>query len=267
MIQALLNKNDSKVYPIIFEDFYKNIPDICQREITQLIERYEIFKKDILSIGAGAAFEEYWFAKLGDNNLTMIDIDENHVLEESLKTIALKLPIIIDEKIINYYIGDFLKFEQQLFENKFDMLYYSSFTPDELRRGEIMARVRATGIQDEVNLNWPAKEQPLHPVVEKSLKFIKNKGFFILQSYCSGIDLQYNPAYVNNLREQLLNHGLQLIDIYCFIEAPAVNLFVAYKGSKEEAKDLYKKIKNKEITQFHGRAAISNRSKKIYSYY
>ena len=40
----------------------------------QLIDRYGIHNKRVIALSAGSCFEEQYFVKLGDNQLTVVDI-------------------------------------------------------------------------------------------------------------------------------------------------------------------------------------------------
>lgn len=280
-----------KPYIVSSKDFYtkKLIKKYTsQKAMTQLIKRYLLSHKEILSIGAGAALEEYWFLNNEDNKCTFIDIDESNSLLprlEKLQGKALQLDHFLNKnnnsmQFLEYYICDFLDLIKRGLKKKFDVLYYSGFTPDELRRLSIMEEfivereknkeneeiVENKENEEIVDLNWPASALPLHPALESSLYFIKKRGLFILQSYCSGIELQYNPSYIKNLKKQLRRNGFYLLDIYNFIVAPGVNLFVAYKGTHKEASNFYSQISKNEITHFHGRAQVDNAAVKFYSF-
>ena len=69
----------------------------------QLIDRYGIRNKRVLALGAGSCFEEQYFVELGNNQLTVVDIDENKSAEYALK--------LADPGPMGYIIGDALDFD------------------------------------------------------------------------------------------------------------------------------------------------------------
>src|SRR3954469_1841944 len=69
--------------------------------IRQLIERYDLRGKKVLSLGAGIAREERWLAELGGNELTVIDIDEHKGIEPFLQSCK-------EKGTLKYIIGDAL---------------------------------------------------------------------------------------------------------------------------------------------------------------
>jgi hypothetical protein len=87
--------------------------------ITQLIEAYSLAGKSVLSVGSKVGHEEVWFYRLGCP-LTLCDIDEHGDVEPILR----QLPA----GDLAYYICDVRQFPK----GRFDVLYLSSFTPDEL---------------------------------------------------------------------------------------------------------------------------------------
>ena len=55
-----------------FSEFSEHLRE-CKPTIGELICRYDLNNRKILSLGAGAAFEEYWMANAGCE-LTLVDI-------------------------------------------------------------------------------------------------------------------------------------------------------------------------------------------------
>src|SRR5689334_12153240 len=56
------------------DDAFGRLIARCEEPIKQLIARYDLAGKSVLSIGAGEGFEEVWFARAGCP-LTLIDIN------------------------------------------------------------------------------------------------------------------------------------------------------------------------------------------------
>ena len=235
----------------------------------QLISHFEIKNKNVLSIGAGRGHEEYWFYKNGCD-LTFVDDDELMV------THLLKAIKDSEKKSINpiltYVIEDAHKVIDIL-EKKYDICYFSSFTPDEIYRRDI----KKDYIEAHQNMNlisriirysllklhftgreWPKYRKPFSDLVMNITRnALKDEGLFILQSYYAGIKIERNPHIVKLVKKQLSRVGIYLLYIYYFKEASGVSLTVGYRGKKKAAREFFRRIsKNTKITKFHGRAEI-----------
>lgn len=241
--------------------------------INQLMTRYALFSKNILSIGSGdGSVEEIWFLKDGHNTVTLFDLDEGSVIEDRLK--GLDTGAIEKNAIaLRFFIGDFMN-EANASIGTYDVVYMSGFTPHEIRRGKIsQAFLTLTPEQKESiktfekfsgdsDVAWPSWKQPFDPkILYETQKLIQHKGLFIYQAYCSGIDAMENKGYVTNTLKQLKGVGLIPLEFYALEEAPGVQLIIAFKGTEEEAHSFYKTIKdNPRITSFHGRAALPQKT-------
>jgi len=88
-------------YTVSYEDYYKGLGNDILKDhgvndnfsehakntrepIEQLVRKYQIKDKRILSIAPAVGFEEYWFWKNG-NSLTFVDLDDSKVIEHYLK--------------------------------------------------------------------------------------------------------------------------------------------------------------------------------------
>src|SRR6185437_877334 len=117
-------------FSISVDDFYRAYPEEAPRVdncMNELIDRYDIRGKSVLSVGAGTAREERQFALAG-NDLLLIDIDEQRSLQPTLQ----EMPEGVG---LEYWIGDATEFEQGV--GAHDVVYFSGFTPDEIRRDSI----------------------------------------------------------------------------------------------------------------------------------
>jgi hypothetical protein len=199
--------------------------DACMDE---LIERYGIHGKSVLSVGAGTGNEEIRFTKAG-NDVLMIDVDEQRSLTIALENMK-------PSTGLQYWIGDATELENSL--KTYDVLYFSSFTPDEQRRASI-ARPRG-------GCGWPLDENPFHPAVMRYATALKNGGMLILQSYFNSIDTNLNPDYVATCKRQLLDSGLHLFESHRFAKTRGVMLYAATKGETWQAPA-------RKLTGFHGR--------------
>lgn len=243
--------------------------ELCREPMNQLIEKYNLKSKKILSIGSAAGFEEYWFYK-NDCTLTLLDYDEGNILESYLK----KIPTKENEDVLTYIIDDANNFRKYLTE-KFDAIYFSGFTPNILANRSIYQKYQSSKIRRGLNLFsrktkidflqkqavWPTNEKPFVDLIMKILESILGiGGLFIYQSFGSYIDSR-SINYIESVKEQLDSINIRLLDAYYLINEPHVRLIIGYKDSLSEAKKFANEIrKNPDINKFHGRG-IANLSK------
>jgi hypothetical protein len=242
-------------FTVSVDDFYRafafDSPRIgdCMRE---LIERYGIASrkralsgdagpKSVLAIAAGAAVEERYFAEAGCR-LVMIDIDERGGMLPVLQ----KMP---SSHGITYWIADAVSDIGDI--GVYDVVYMSSFTPDEMRREALVQANAARG------RSWRTNDDPFHPAIMRYADAVAPDGLLIVQSYCGGIDTDANPNYLNACRRQLLRNGLQLLEVHRFEKTPGIMLYTAVKGHPRAAPA-------DKLSQFHGRAEPDH-TKRIFA--
>lgn len=202
--------------------------------IGQIIERYNIKNKKILSIGPGIGNEEYYFSI--DNELTMVDIDEQNSLIKLLSDNYENIKYENDENIMFFILDDIcnqINPETTLINTKMDVIYISSLTIDIIGKNE---RYLNTG-------------ELFIPVYKNLIDtHLKENGLFIQQLYGSSIIPP--PEIIIKKLEEL---GVTVLDIYQFEYSPSIMLLITIKSNKNTAKELYKNYKS-EITNFHARA-------------
>lgn len=244
-------------YIVDYEDYYRNVElfssrtgisynfDNVKDTIGQLVEKYMLHNRNVLSIGPAFGCEEYWMYKNGCK-LTLVDIDERGQIEPILKTL---LPASKHDGL-TYYIGDAYDYEKDYCECKFDLLYLAGFTPDELRKGQMVQQYNGT---------WPSKVKPYLDLVQHlAQKSLKQGGLFICQSWYGGFDQKESPHYLGMVRNQLARTGIVLLTRYSFKNWPGVSLTIGYKGSTKDVVEYWDQIKdNPEISGFHGRSELS----------
>lgn len=233
-----------------YEALSRHTPAVIEDCARQLVDRYEIRGRSILSLGGGAAAEEYYLARHGGNQLTVIDIDEHGMIAPTLE----KLP----PGPLTYIIGD----AQQAEITAFDLLFMSSFTPDELRRSDIH-RQRDTAdyhfmLERFGGWEWPPWRDPFHPVVQDFLARLPAGGLFIAQSYCGSLDALGNRFYLPACDRQLLSLGIELLEIWRFTETVGVMLYVAQKRGGRRPR------MQAPLTRFHGRAEKAEPIEQIF---
>jgi hypothetical protein len=228
--------------------------------MSQLIERYEIRQKSVLSIGSSWGWEEYWLFQYR-NSLHFVDIDEGKSIESYLRTLSTAR----NDDQLTFFVGDASEYIGQC-QERYDVVYISSLTPDEYRRVDIIRRYRDETYGSFSSLinyilrngrlppNWPDHEKPFMDLVMKYLDSLRDGGLFIAQLYAGGVDLKKNPHFIPLVEEQLRSASVILLEVYYQTRRPWVNLIVGYKGSHQEATRFLKRIdRNPIITAFHGR--------------
>lgn len=217
-----------------------------------LIERYSLFKKSILSLGSGTAFEEYWFHQAGCK-LVLNDLDiPTHNIEKYLIT----LPQAGATDFV-FWIDDADNALTELPAAQFDALYVSSFHPDEIRREQIQEEFKARRSADEAyrNVTWPSDALPYSNTLVSAISKVKAGGIAIFQHYRGGVYVDSNPHYIDAIRSQFREHGAELLETYAFRKSPPHMLAVAYKGTAYEAQEYAQEVLSSrpEIQTFHGR--------------
>jgi hypothetical protein len=222
-------------FSVRVEDFYRMFPpqfpraDACMRE---LVERYGIVGKSVLSVGAGSGEEEHRLVLAG-NDVLMIELDEGGSIRERME----KLP---EGRGLSYWIGDAADLAGAL--GCYDVIYFSSFTPDEERRQKIYRDNLAAGRY------WSTTDEPFHPVVMGYTEKLKAGGLLLVQSYYGGVDTAYEPHYLGACQLQLHRAGLSLLEVHRFKHSRGVTLYTAVKGPTQQASV-------RPLSAFHGRAA------------
>jgi hypothetical protein len=189
---------------------------MCEKPIKQLIARYDLAGKSILSLGSGEAFEEYWFHKAGWR-LTLNEISGK--IATTLRTIP-----VGDDRFV---IDDAAKW-LALSNETFDVVYASSFAPDEHRRESMLVGGR-----------WQTGNDPFSSVL---IDAAKRGQVSIFQHYKGGVP---NVAvYLKDIRRQFAGSGLRLEEAFCFRHSVKNFPVIASRN----------KIKKQaQLTTFHGR--------------
>lgn len=236
-----------KIFTVNIDAYYSGLEEHAlnvKETMEQLIAKYDLRNKEVLSIGPGLGMEEYWLYKQGCQ-LTFVDIDQHGTIETYLQ----RLPASTAGQKLMYYLGDAYDYLKSCCEHKFDVLYTSSLTNDELHRKAIMDKYTA----------WPIGAFPYLDVIENLAKeSVRQDGLFIHQSYSGGVNVKTNPQFIDSIKQQLAGAGFVLVKNYIFQSAHGVLLTIGYKGSKQDAITFANTIKrNPEISRFHGRSTLS----------
>ena len=243
-----------------FDMFYQR----CKEPMRELIEMYGLHSKRVLSVGSSLGYEEYCFYENGCS-LTFCDIDEHETIEPYLK----KLQDSGERDTLTYFVGDAANLINVL-DNRFDIYYVSSFTPNELRN-RFMKRVyrmpylgrfldKTIGRLGMDFLyrglwSWPQDKDVLMDLVIKIAdSALDHEGIFVYQSYASGVDAR-DSRYVESICRQLESIGIYLLTVYYFKNYPNIHLVIGFRGHLQEAmKFMNKVLDRKALSAFHGRS-------------
>lgn len=216
-----------------FKDQAENQPysPRIREAVDQLVRRYGLKDKPILSLGSRFGREEYWLAKLGGNRLTLVDIDEQNDLQPILQK--------AESGDLRYFIGDAAHLPD---DEQFDVLFLSIFAPDEFYRAAILK---------DHNGIWPAGGRPFCDLTMRFAGRLRPGGILIIQSFYSGVDCDVSPEFIPSCDAQLQAAGLDLAEQYRFAHWHGINLFVIAKGDVGFPLDC-------EISIFHGRGLVDS---------
>lgn len=246
----------------------------CREPMRQLIERYDLAGKSVVSVGPSGAHEEYWLHEAG-SPLTLVDLDEDDTIAPTLATLP---EADGPTRALTYVIGDAFEWGASQAEPA-DALYMSGFTPEEVRRHELVTadadggatRVRRKLVGG-VNLvasrtigrrvlrgvpSWPADALPFTEETGAMVRgIVRPGGLFVCQSYAARVDVLDNPHLIELQRRQLADWGFQQLDVYAFTPwFSAVTLTIALRGTPQDADEFRRRIASKpELTEFHGRS-------------
>jgi len=250
-------------------DFVR-LPKQCGPAMQQLIRRYGLHGRSVISIGAGRAHEEFWLHKAGCR-LTLVDNFEGYEFDEAYKARLEQARTTRRRNAVEYLVGDFFEFIAAADETSaaFDVCYVSSFAPDELDREAIQASYRkrlSAQEKYESYQSWPEGMPPFLQAIMDCSKLLKPGGLFLLQSYRGGVDVEHNPHYPRMIREQMELNGLIPLELHYFERSPAVIHLAAVKGAQEARERRRRLATARPIEEFHGRfpdAEVRSRVKRL----
>jgi hypothetical protein len=277
-------------YHVNAEDYFNNtlgglgdqakIFSECQKNkdpINQLMEKYHLKNKNVLSIGGGTALEEYWLYRNGCK-LTLVDIEKSR--EGYLARLTQVNPA---DATLTYFVEDASEYLQRHSRPEFDLIYFSGFAPDEIRRDQLKNEYLKENpnnlylfLKRMVNyffrkifrknlfrvISWRETDFPFMDLcMDLAVKNLKTGGLFISQSYFGGINYQTNPHAIDLVKKQFGENGMLLLKLYYWESCPSVSLTIGIMGQKADAEKYLGLIrKNTEISSFHGRGETDNRN-------
>lgn len=241
----------------------------CVPVVRQLVDRFDLAGRSMLSIGPGAGYEEIAMLRCGLARAQFLDIDEHGTLAAHLA--AIDEPSA-EDAAIQYRLGDFCTEGNRLRAgcDRVGLLYVSSFTPDELRRAEIAGahrRRRVARWWNRGRIAWPARTSPVHESLLTAIdRDLAEDGVFVLQSFYGGIEPLANPDYVDEWRRALAAHDVHLLEGYSLRAAAGATLWIGQKlprggrvGVEERLAARRRTLAARPpLTRFHARAELAD---------
>lgn len=213
---------------------------LCERPITNLVERYGLAGKSVLSIGAGDGFEEYWMARAGCR-LTLVDI-------------ATGAPTYFAKPGADrYFVSDADTFISSAAET-FDVVYASSFHPDEIRRGEVQRNFqhRSGTLSRVIFGTWPPGTEPYSATLVNAFRLAKPGGLLIFQHYYGSPCPIESPFYLSAVAAQFRAYGAELVEAHTTRKPSNLLHIVAGRFDRAAAKRMRPAL-SAPLRSFHGR--------------
>jgi hypothetical protein len=249
-----------------FPDFQRNISN-CASSMTQLIERYNIKNKKVLSLACGNGFEEYHFLQHG-NSLVMSDADLPY---GTIKPWVEKCSVQHDTGV-SFNIEDCREAPNRYSNKaKFDVIYISSLHPDEVYRGRIQSNyIKSNLLKSLFTFKTFPKMDFYSEYVTPIFSILKPGGIIIMQHYGFTVPIALNESLIPNCSEHLNQFGLSHLETWAFKNNTGNCLNVFGKMNEDNAKELVTNLNGKpEISMLNGRytAMLSSKERNILKVY
>lgn len=221
----------------------------------EIVDRYRVYNKKILSVGPGRCLYECWFSEFG-NTIFFVDIDELEEIEPRLKKMKAISHGDSMEKI-TYAIGD-ARIIHDYCIDPFEVLLSFGFTPDEFHRAK---QQKLATVSDQTTFGWPVGISPFSDLTLEIFASLPSGGLFISLSYCGGPDAQV-ITYIPTMSEILRQHGMTLLEVFILSESPGIHLIVAEKNEPSHCS--YPNVNNR-ISTLHPRCQSTSSVECIFS--
>jgi hypothetical protein len=223
----------------------------CADAMNGIIRRFGLNGKRVLSLGCGEAFEEFWFYK-ASCKLTLNDLDQTGSFERYLQRLPAPRRAELD-----FVVGDAGAFvARHSGDELYDVMYVSSFHPDEIRREEIQKEYirHRSSLMKSMFITWPTGANGYHETLMNAAGCLRPGGLAIFQHYRGGVNVATNRHYLRDVHRQFKHNGLSLLEVYCFKASPSHLLVIAIKADPPEARRLARSLADRPgIQEFHGR--------------
>ena len=181
----------------------------------------------VCSVGGGWGFEEVVFFNRGAD-VTILDIDEYRILRPLAERGHLEMNDGSEgsrsDRSVELMIQDF---NRGLPARKFDVLYVSSLTPNDLRLGDMIRFRGRTALNGFLNRSaqlagmlvgkrwrfFPPWEEPILPSLARFAADVLDPGGRLLIKFYACPPVTRSRWYVPSLKRQLARHGFALVSV------------------------------------------------------
>ena len=213
----------------------------------EIVDRYDVRNNAVLSLGSGSAPEEFWFWQAGCK-LTLVDSDAAATNFRQL------IKMVAQPDGLTFCIADGAEYVDKA-RGPFDVVFMSGYTPDEIRRYDMLHSKDPTLIEAKEKAGlpqeqWAPWQEPFHDTTIRAVRLLAPGGLLIIQSFGYGIDAVYHQHFLPAAERQLRAAGASLIDVHRNAYWKGVNLFVAQREGGELPP------MTAPITRLQGRAVV-----------
>ena len=241
-----------------FPDFQVN-KESCRLPMLEMIDRYLIRGKNILSVGSGNAFEEYYFTEF-NNSVTLSDADLPYgSIGRWVKRCS------SDKKTgLIYDIEDWGKIASKYnHQPTFDVIYISSLHPDEEYRGIVQySHIKNNLLSVLFTLKtWPSKNF-YSLKMESLLPLLKENGLLIIQHYGFSVPIALNTHLSKVWESQFNSYSVRHVETWSFERYTGLMLNVFLKSDNQYfQKYLRKIVERPDIKHMNGRFSAKARKR------
>lgn len=233
------------------------------------------------ALWGGWGYEEVVFFERGAD-VTILDIDEHDVLRQLSESSYLKTnptDSTATERAVELVIGDFADGLPN--NRKFDVLYVSSLTPNDLRLGHMIRMRGKTVLNGFLNRSvqlagmllgrrwrfYPPWEEPILPsLIRFAEEVLEPGGRLLLKSYACP-PVTRSRWYVPAVKRQLEKHGFELVSMLRNEAVHQRHATLAVKRGSSEADRTVERIlkRGQVVRNLSVRDAVPHEVREIYS--
>lgn len=192
-------------------EFWSGYTHRCATAIPQMVNRYKLQGRSVLSIGGGAGIQEHHMLLNGVAAVTVVEPDLNGTLTAWFVTAP--------SGVLRYVVTDPATWTA---DQPYDTLFVSGYGADETRRDGL---ARGPG-----GAPWPETMDPFGATVIRYAAALPEGGRFIVQIGSGGVDPTYNPNFMLAVKRQLRAQcNIELKEGYRFQSLPGIQLIMGQK--------------------------------------
>jgi len=192
---------------------YEDVHELAgrRRGMQQVIERYGLRRKSVISFGAGRGFDEYWLFA-AECRLMLVDRDRDGKMRRQLGIVGTPLQEPDISRDLTYVLSE--ADGAGWLSPIYDLCMIT---------GEL-----ATGNQ--------SSDVFLQPTLSFAAKAVVSGGLLMLNQSATGPSLPGAHNYLNGAAKELASKGFSLIEVLYPKNRPSQHVFVALKGTASDAR-------------------------------